>query len=1011
MKIGKFKFHQKQFSNVPPRGEERWTKLGAVIVNKYEGFSVTEKYERHLPLASARRIAGIALAVLSVIGTLGLSLISKTVRQLFSGRQVIKVVVPRENASTHSPLPPPSASSKPIVPIPPDGFTAQPNATPSEQVMDDILQEYVEPEEGPVKAKSESSQSVSVSEPIEEEESSSTSVKEEEEESSPTTTNAPKKKSLTVIEEENESSSSASQPQKEKSSSSVVEAKPGSGSKHSAKASAKSVEEEEEGVKSSSTSSKSVKSAEAKPAEEDHATSQVMKVDQAAQAALNPDTVAKAPPSSGSFVGSASAISSESTAQLIENKESLTDEEWIDRFKSMSWEELIVYQSKFPQGDEVKAYLLERFDSAKEVLGQLGWEELQNDYPGFLELMSQEAQDALLNEFLLHSQTRRADLNSHAGDLLSLASGDQSDVNAILDQELNFIQRNSVSLKRNFEKQAGRDYIGALGVLADKLSKEQRIQLGKAVVAAIGKEAEWSIDEMDRKFQSGDAPEALAVAINENSPFVKLGITLGIIDLKRDVDGEPLLHALLDAEIEKIPEFIEDLTLDLDLQDSEGNSLLHKALDLESLGLARILIDEGAQIDLKNNDEKTPKMLAKEKGHKDLENRMTIDVLGQMRRVAPKKLKKAKIPTPVAARIKQAKDLNHLKILNIKGMDKFTGRQKIVPKPLRGVGDVFSFAGAAYQVWEADSVFLAQKSELEKDLSQLEEASRTARPNERVELQARMETKREEIAELERRRAATRETNALDAGTAFMKAGVYGAKVMAVSKDVVKKGVPVIGALTSAVAIYKTLASAEDANQKLKLLDESTRQLDYEIEALNSLKEGLEQEEFFYKLIELKLKELNKKKEFMASLQSDETWSRGLDQLATGAGAVGALITLVGVVFAPIALPAIAGAALAGAGLAPLVHGVLNPQVKAYYGILKESDFEPVTNENLEARRKSIAHRLGLQESELDAHLDPILENMDEKYFRKLLREAGLPFDKATFSEDKKIHLLNYLLN
>lgn len=55
-------------------------------------YHLVEKKDRNISLFSLSRIAGIAFGLLCTVVTLGGALFSKTVRQLFSGRQVVKIL-------------------------------------------------------------------------------------------------------------------------------------------------------------------------------------------------------------------------------------------------------------------------------------------------------------------------------------------------------------------------------------------------------------------------------------------------------------------------------------------------------------------------------------------------------------------------------------------------------------------------------------------------------------------------------------------------------------------------------------------------------------------------------------------------------------------------------------------------------------------------------------------------------------------------------------------------------
>jgi hypothetical protein len=122
MGIRKLISDQKQYGyseDVKPKKREGWvrlksstsrhtTVLGTAITTK------TTKYERHLLFLSKTRIASIALGVLAVIGTLGFSLCSKRIRQLFSGRQVYVLEIKEKRVKERPPRPEPAPTVAPI---------------------------------------------------------------------------------------------------------------------------------------------------------------------------------------------------------------------------------------------------------------------------------------------------------------------------------------------------------------------------------------------------------------------------------------------------------------------------------------------------------------------------------------------------------------------------------------------------------------------------------------------------------------------------------------------------------------------------------------------------------------------------------------------------------------------------------------------------------------------------------------------------------------------------------
>lgn len=94
--------------------EKGWTHLDPKEKTlTFEGrqYKVIDKKERHLSPFSLEGIGRIALGLLCVIPTLGLALLSKTIKQLFTGRQVVSFVKPEEeiqdkkknNVDTESP--------------------------------------------------------------------------------------------------------------------------------------------------------------------------------------------------------------------------------------------------------------------------------------------------------------------------------------------------------------------------------------------------------------------------------------------------------------------------------------------------------------------------------------------------------------------------------------------------------------------------------------------------------------------------------------------------------------------------------------------------------------------------------------------------------------------------------------------------------------------------------------------------------------------------------------------
>ncbi|MFV0339722.1 MAG: hypothetical protein ACK5MA_03700 [Parachlamydiaceae bacterium] len=107
MGFRKFISDQKQsgFSEgARPKREEGWIRFKSSkshyvsLSGREEITTKTTRYERYLPFHSKKRIASIALGALAVIGTLGFSLLSKGIRQLFTGRQVFVLRVQERHA-------------------------------------------------------------------------------------------------------------------------------------------------------------------------------------------------------------------------------------------------------------------------------------------------------------------------------------------------------------------------------------------------------------------------------------------------------------------------------------------------------------------------------------------------------------------------------------------------------------------------------------------------------------------------------------------------------------------------------------------------------------------------------------------------------------------------------------------------------------------------------------------------------------------------------------------------
>ena len=102
MKIASFSWNQKQFVDKDSAPEdsnsEGWKKVPQKNPNKtyqIDGhtYKAVAKMERHLPFFSIARIMNIGLGIICSAGTLGFApLFSKHVRQLFNGRQVLRVL-------------------------------------------------------------------------------------------------------------------------------------------------------------------------------------------------------------------------------------------------------------------------------------------------------------------------------------------------------------------------------------------------------------------------------------------------------------------------------------------------------------------------------------------------------------------------------------------------------------------------------------------------------------------------------------------------------------------------------------------------------------------------------------------------------------------------------------------------------------------------------------------------------------------------------------------------------
>lgn len=109
MSLGKLGFQQRFYQMEGQSLDDNWKNAESRPVNQgrfrvIEGkqYEVTNQLERYLPFHSAQRIKGIILATVLSIGSLGLApLLSKSVRELFTGRQVLRVLkeVPQQTGN------------------------------------------------------------------------------------------------------------------------------------------------------------------------------------------------------------------------------------------------------------------------------------------------------------------------------------------------------------------------------------------------------------------------------------------------------------------------------------------------------------------------------------------------------------------------------------------------------------------------------------------------------------------------------------------------------------------------------------------------------------------------------------------------------------------------------------------------------------------------------------------------------------------------------------------------
>lgn len=893
MKIHKFISDQKQYGyrdkDTPKEGDgwvmkAGYTKKSEIITLTGEKHEiVSTKYERHLPFFSKKRIAGIALGVFAVIGTLGLSLLSKTVRQLFTGRQVLHLTIRNIEQIVLEPKP---GEGDPL----------------TEQVLAEMLDEL----KGP----------------------------------------PPQRKSLEVVQQVDQ------------------------------------VFEEVINQKSAPlTREDFLRDALIFSAEE---------MEEKYREMLDGLTA------EGKEQLIHEAVVNASTLQLIELYDLLKPSFHLfaEKLEKMSFEELACYEGALDRGlfqdDEVKGCIARKFG---EFLKE---HEITNvmKYQKFIALLP--PNNVVMSGVLTRSVMQKKDLNSHSNGLVE-AIFTSENYGELLENELQYIEEQKKVLKNRFGRgQEWESYLEVLHLLASNLNEEQKLRLGDALHEGFSGYVE-TFKQVPK--------DALLKALDnkELQDLLRMAIQLELVNLS---ENGPLLHVFVDQEGAKVGALLRGLDLDLAVQNASGDTLLHLALAENNVQLAEILIKLGARVDIKNSDEKTPIQIAVERGFMPLAMKMIRDVMVEMRQELPV-AKKEKL---LAKKIRQGKMLNHAKHLNRKELQKAFGK-KIVPKPLKGIGDVINFGGAAYQLWEADSIFAAKQLELENAIQRMKEEKRAEGivPERIQALEAEINGKREALIQLEEERKRNQNRNAVELAGAALPAGRYAAQLIPALSKAVKKFIPGISAFSAGVTIYKALDEQKSIDEKVKLLADCKSQIDYELAMIREFQTSLPQEHFLHRLLEWKKKEFETKAAFLQMKLNEADMSQKAQQIAAG-GNVGVIATFVGGLVLPFAIPVV-GAIAAAAGNAPALLDLYGA-FRVWMGDMTDADFQPVSEENFESRKERIALRLGVQATDLDRELDLLSQEVDDGWLKSLMKRLDPEaVNNEEFAHRKKIHLLNYLLN
>lgn len=870
-----------------PKREETVTAKGI----KYE--VVKTKYERHHPFFSKKRVAGIALGVFAVIGTLGFSLLSKTVRQLFTGRQVLLLTI-REQIV--------------LQPKPAEG---DPH---TEALLEEMLQDLrPQPED---------------------KESSSSSLE------------APLSEVALEVNQVFEE---------------VVHPQPAPLSEEDFLRDAMSFSAEEMETKYHEFLSSGDKES------------------------LIERAVANA-----------------STLQLIELYDLLNPSFHLfaEKLEKMSFEELACYEAAFDRGlfqdGEVRECIAKKFEEYLK-------EHEITDVMKFQKFMAMLPPESLLMTGLLTASViQKKDLNNHSNELIE-AVFTSEDYEGLLEKELEYIETNQKKLANRFGRgPEWESYLEVLHLLASNLSEEQKLRLGDALNANFPAYVE--------KFKQ-DPKGMLIEALNDktNLSLLRMAIQLEVVDLTHQVENEPLLHVLVDQDSEKVSALLKGLDVNLNVQNTSGNTLLHLALSQNRPELAKILIKLGARVDIKNGEEKTPIQIAVDLGFLPIAVKMIRDVMVEMRRDAVG-LPGAKKEKLLAKKIRQGKMLNHAKKLNRKEFQKAFGK-KLVPKPLRGVGDVINFGGAAYQLWEADSIFAAKQLELENEIQRLkaEKRAESVLPARIQEIETEIENKREALVHLEEDRRKNQNRNAVELAGAAMPAGRYAAQLIPGMSKAIKKFVPGISAFSAGVTIYKALDEQKNIDEKVKLLTDCKNQVEYELEMIREFQTSLPPEHFLHKLLDWKRREFETKAAFLQMKLNEADMSQKAQQIAAG-GNVGVIMTFVGGLVLPFAMPVV-GPIAALAGNAPALVDLYGA-FRAWMGDMTDADFQPISEDNFESRKARIALRLGVLESNLDQELEELSQVVENKWLKGMMKRVDPEeVNDESFAEQKKFLLLNYLLN